>query len=109
MFAAFLAPCFQFRWDFLLLLNPSYLTLCQLSCTKRSCQAAPSPKIKISTFMVSKSDVVLIVDGAVECELKLSFSDLARFPRQSLRATNELGKESLFDGVLLPQILITAG
>src|SRR5262245_49927962 len=109
MFAAFLAPCFQFRSDFLLLLNPSYLTLCQLSCTKRSCQAAPSPKIKISTFMVSKSDVVLIVAGAVEHDLKLSFSDLARFPRQNLRATDELGKESLFEGVLVAEILKAAG
>jgi len=29
--------------------------------------------------MTSKSDVVLIVDGAVEHELKLGFSDLAAF------------------------------
>jgi hypothetical protein len=59
--------------------------------------------------MVSKSDVVFIVDGAVERELKLSFSDLARFPRQNLRATDELGKESLFEGVLVAEILKAAG
>jgi len=59
--------------------------------------------------MLSKSDVVLIVDGAVEHDLKLSFSDLARFPRQSLRATDELGKESLFEGVLVTEILKAAG
>src|SRR5262245_9127708 len=59
--------------------------------------------------MVSKSDVVLIVDGAVEHDLKLSFSDLARFPRQSLSATDELGKESLFEGVLVAEILKAAG
>jgi DMSO/TMAO reductase YedYZ molybdopterin-dependent catalytic subunit len=59
--------------------------------------------------MVSKSDVVLIVDGAVEHDLKLSFSDLARFPRQNLRATDELGKESLFEGVLVAEILKAAG
>jgi len=59
--------------------------------------------------MVSKSDVVLIVAGAVEHDLKLSFSDLARFPRQNLRATDELGKESLFEGVLVAEILKAAG
>ena len=59
--------------------------------------------------MISKSDIVLIVDGAVEHELKLSFSDLAQFPRQSLRATDELGKESLFGGVLVADILKAAG
>jgi len=58
--------------------------------------------------MVSKSDVVLIVDG-VEQDLRLSFSDLARFPRQNLRATDELGKESLFEGVLVAEILKAAG
>jgi len=58
--------------------------------------------------MVSKSDVVLIVDG-VEQDLRLSFSVLARFPRQNLRATDELGKESLFEGVLVAEILKAAG
>ena len=53
--------------------------------------------------MVPESDVVLIVDGAVEHNLKLSFADLARFPRQSLRATDELGNESLFEGVLVAE------
>jgi len=48
--------------------------------------------------MVPESDVVLVVDGAVEHNLKLSFADLARFPRHSLCATDELGKESLFEG-----------
>jgi hypothetical protein len=59
--------------------------------------------------MVSKSDVVLIVDGAVEHDLKLSFSDPARFARQSPRATDELAKESLFEGVLVADILKAAG
>ena len=59
--------------------------------------------------MVPESDVVLIVDGAVEHNLKLSFADLARFPRDSLRATDELGKESLFEGVLVAEILKSAG
>ena len=59
--------------------------------------------------MVPESDVVLVVDGAVEHNLKLSFADLARFPRDSLRATDELGKESLFEGVLVAEILKSAG
>ena len=59
--------------------------------------------------MVLESDVVLVVDGAVEHNLKLSFADLARFPRHSLRATDELGKESLFEGVLVAEILKSAG
>jgi DMSO/TMAO reductase YedYZ molybdopterin-dependent catalytic subunit len=59
--------------------------------------------------MVPESDVVLVVDGAVEHNLKLSFADLAQFPRQSVRATDELGKESLFEGVLVAEILKAAG
>ena len=59
--------------------------------------------------MVPESDVVLVVDGAVEHNLKLGFADLAQFPRQSLRATDELGKESLFEGVLVAEILRSAG
>ena len=59
--------------------------------------------------MVPESDVVLVVDGAVQHNLKLSFTDLARFPRHSLRATDELGKESLFEGVLVAEILKSAG
>jgi len=59
--------------------------------------------------MAAESGVVLIVDGAVEHNLKLSLSDLARFPRQSVRVTDEVGKESLFDGVLVAEILKSAG
>jgi hypothetical protein len=59
--------------------------------------------------MVSESKVVLIVDGAVERNLELRFVDLARFPRHSLRATDELGKESIFEGVLAAEILRSAG
>jgi DMSO/TMAO reductase YedYZ molybdopterin-dependent catalytic subunit len=59
--------------------------------------------------MVPESDVVLVVDGAVEHDLRLSFADLARFPRHSLRATDELGMESLFEGVLVAEILKSAG
>jgi hypothetical protein len=55
--------------------------------------------------MVFESDVVLVV----EHNLNLSFADLARFPRHSLRATDELGKESLFEEVLVTEILKSAG
>jgi DMSO/TMAO reductase YedYZ molybdopterin-dependent catalytic subunit len=59
--------------------------------------------------MVLESDIVLVVDGAVEHNLELSFADLAQFQHQSLRATDELGKESLFEGVLVAEILKAAG
>lgn len=59
--------------------------------------------------MVPESDVVLVVDGAVEHNLKLSFADLARFPRHSLRVTDGLGKKSIFEGVLVTEILKSAG
>ena len=59
--------------------------------------------------MVLESDVILVVDGAVEHNLKLSFADLARFPRHSLRVTDGLGKKSIFEGVLVTEILKSAG
>jgi hypothetical protein len=45
--------------------------------------------------MVPESDIVLVVDVAVEHNIRLSFADLARFPRHSLCATDELGKSSI--------------
>ena len=41
--------------------------------------------------------------------LKLTLSDLSRFLRRSVRATDELGKESLFEGVSLTEILLAGG
>ena len=52
-------------------------------------------------------NVALTVTG--HSELKLSFSDLSRFPRRSIRAKDELGRESLFEGVPLDEILRAAG
>jgi hypothetical protein len=52
-------------------------------------------------------NVVLTVTG--QNELKLTLSDLSRFLRRSVRAKDELGKESLFEGVLLTEILLAAG
>ena len=42
-------------------------------------------------------------------ELQLSLSDLAGFPRRNIRAKDELGQESLFEGVSLVEILQSAG
>ena len=55
----------------------------------------------------SKDCVALTVQG--EIELKLSLSDLSLFHRRSRRAKDELGKESLFEGVLVYEILQAAG
>jgi len=52
-------------------------------------------------------NVVLTVTG--QNELKLTLSDLSRFLRRSVRAKDELSKESLFEGVLLTEILLAAG
>jgi len=41
--------------------------------------------------------------------LALSRADLSRLPRHTIRAKDELGKESLFEGVLLAEILLAAG
>jgi hypothetical protein len=52
--------------------------------------------------------IVLHVNGYVERHLALTPTDLARFPRHIIRAKDELGKESLFEGVLLDDILRAA-
>jgi len=44
-----------------------------------------------------------------ENHLKLTLSDLSRFLRRSVRAKDELGKESLFEGVSLTEILLAGG
>ena len=52
-------------------------------------------------------NIALTVKG--QGVLQLSLSDLAGFPRRNIRAKDELGRESLFEGVLLDEILRTAG
>ena len=47
-----------------------------------------------------KNDIVLTVKGHVTRDLALSRADLSHFPRASIRAKDELGRESLFEGVL---------
>ena len=75
-----------------------YLTLCPLSYAERFVRSAEE-----------KNDIVLTVNGHVARDLALSRGDLSRFPRVSIRAKDELGKESLFEGVALAEILRTAG
>ena len=75
-----------------------YLTLCPLPYTERFVRTAGE-----------KNDIVLTVNGHVACDLALSRGDLSRFPRASIRAKDELGKESLFEGVSLDEILRMAG
>ena len=55
----------------------------------------------------AESEVVLTVTA--QNHLKLTLSDLSRFLRRSVRATDELGKESLFEGVSLTEILLAGG
>jgi hypothetical protein len=57
---------------------------------------------------IATDDVVLTVNGEVEQSLKLSLLDLSRFSRGSVRAKDELGRESLFEGVPLIEILCAA-
>src|SRR5262245_50215002 len=59
--------------------------------------------------MLPELDVLLVVDGAVRHELQIRLTDPTGCPRHSLRAIDELGRESLFDGVLVAEILKAAG
>ena len=52
-------------------------------------------------------NIALTVKG--QGVLQLSLSDLAGFPRRNIRAKDELGRESLFEGVPLEEILKVAG
>lgn len=61
------------------------------------------------TTFAADADVVLTVNPGVGLERKLSLADLSRLPRRSIRATDESGKESLFEGVLLAEVLKSAG
>jgi DMSO/TMAO reductase YedYZ molybdopterin-dependent catalytic subunit len=51
----------------------------------------------------------LSVGGEVSRPLKLTLADLAALPRQSVRAQDHSGKESLFEGVALGDVLRQAG
>lgn len=55
------------------------------------------------------STAALSVRGEVERPLKLSAADLAKLPRQTVRAKDHGGKESAYEGVALIEILRLAG
>ena len=53
--------------------------------------------------------VLLTVGGEVATPLKLTAADLAKLPRRSLRAKAHDGKEAMFEGVELGDVLKLAG
>lgn len=57
----------------------------------------------------TNSTTALSVGGEVERPLKLSVADLAKLPRQTIRAKDHGGKESAYEGVALIEILRLAG
>lgn len=61
------------------------------------------------THEYSVEEPILTVGGDVERPLSLSRSDLATLPRQELRATDHGGREALYEGVALCEVLRLAG
>jgi DMSO/TMAO reductase YedYZ molybdopterin-dependent catalytic subunit len=57
----------------------------------------------------ARAQVVLTVSGEVGQPLKLTADDLAKLPRQIVRARDRENKESAFEGVPLVEILKAAG
>ena len=57
----------------------------------------------------STTDILLSVSGEVPHPLKLTAAGFARLPRQSVKARDHAGKESVFEGVMLVEILKQAG
>jgi DMSO/TMAO reductase YedYZ molybdopterin-dependent catalytic subunit len=55
------------------------------------------------------NNVLLTIGGEVAHPLKLTAGDLAKLPRRSVRAKAHDGKEALFDGVELGDILKLSG
>jgi DMSO/TMAO reductase YedYZ molybdopterin-dependent catalytic subunit len=64
-------------------------------------QAEPGPG--------ARPPAALTVNGEVEHPLRLTVEDLAKLPRQSVRARDRENKESAFEGVPLVEILKAAG
>jgi|SRR5215813_8026638 len=57
----------------------------------------------------STNRVLLTVDGDVDHPLKLSADDLKKLPRRSIKAKDHDGKEGLFEGIEVGEILKLAG
>lgn len=62
-----------------------------------------------STGQAGGADFVLTVGGEIERPHKLTLSDLAKLPRQKVKATPHNGKESEYEGVAVGEILKNAG
>ena len=54
-------------------------------------------------------DSLLSINGEVERTLKLTAADLAKLPRQTVRAKDHDGKEATFEGMELGEVLKLAG
>jgi len=55
------------------------------------------------------TDVALTVNPETGLERRFALADLSGLPRRSIPATDESGKESLFEGVLVAEVLKSAG
>jgi DMSO/TMAO reductase YedYZ molybdopterin-dependent catalytic subunit len=69
----------------------------------------PVPDAPAGQGPAPTSGVMLSVGGDVPQPVKLTASDLARLPRQSVRGKDRDGKEVEFEGVPLVEVLKTAG
>jgi DMSO/TMAO reductase YedYZ molybdopterin-dependent catalytic subunit len=57
----------------------------------------------------ASTDVLLRVEGEVPTSLKLTAADIAKLPRRSLKARDHAGKEALFEGAALVDVLKPSG
>jgi DMSO/TMAO reductase YedYZ molybdopterin-dependent catalytic subunit len=59
--------------------------------------------------LAGETEFALIVRGGVGRETRLSLSEIGKLPRFSVRAKDEKGKESVWEGVPLHEVLKVAG
>jgi DMSO/TMAO reductase YedYZ molybdopterin-dependent catalytic subunit len=65
--------------------------------------------IPASVFAQAPQAVALRVSGEVPAHLELSSADIAAFPRQTIRVTDDKGAQAKYGGVPLAKILKKAG
>lgn len=61
------------------------------------------------TAWAAEPDFALVVRGEEGREIRMSLSEMARLPRFSVRAKDEKGKESVWEGPTLHEVLKAAG
>jgi DMSO/TMAO reductase YedYZ molybdopterin-dependent catalytic subunit len=71
--------------------------------------AAPATRAQEAAVARKDPGILLRVEGDAPRALELTATDLARLPRQTVRAKDHDGKESAFEGVPLVEILEAAG